>query len=351
MQKYKIDIKLTKTLQIEHITVMLLLAISIVSLIVSIFLEHLRAESLCTYIHLDFLVNLSLGIAASAFISFVSLVFSYWHRKDNNVTEIESRLIQIFDHYTTIYQLITNQDGVSEHSYHEENLSKKINVLIKEIDDEINAYKQASFQSKKVEEINKALQDHIINILHHIDRFCSIVLNGTYMPKNKNLENNNVYIKGKYLKDAKIECYQLLIQHLEQNYPYATFKALYTDLINRPGVANDITASHMADLGEAVRANSLARTQLTNHLLMNIDIYPIFDRYCDKFAAEQYRYRDKLTEILEIMDEKNMKGPKYTQKYLKIDNAIRQGNFDEAEERLNELETIARNYKSEQTKQ
>lgn len=54
-----------------------------------------------------------------------------------------------------------------------------------------------------------------------------------------------------------------------------------------------------------------------------------------------------MTEILEIMDEKNMKSPKYTQKYLKIDNAIRQGNFDEAEERLNELETIVRNYKSE----
>lgn len=239
----KLDIRVTKTLKTEQNTLRILLATCITAVIFSILLEYIGKFLICNQtqqvIHIDYLINIMLGLSASAFISFVSLVFPYLHRKNEKIIEIKTRMKHIiylyFDILFSVYSVSQEKDVISKDFHYEKMMIDDINNLKKEIDELIVACKNSEIASDKINRIISTLNREIKNNLSTISVFCSylFLFNLTTDPDDDMLDIVSEIEKSTDIKEAEIACYKFLYKTIEQNFSFHKLTDLYETLFDK----------------------------------------------------------------------------------------------------------------------
>lgn len=347
--KLKKDIKVTQTLKTEQITLRILLISGVFALIFSGLLEYLGNLLICdsvkTTIHIEYLVNIALGFAASAFVSFVSLVFQFFHRKNERILDIISRLKNIYYRYEDVYLSISKNKGSEDYLY-EEQLAKRVDKLIKEIDNEIIAYEKSEIMSSVVEKINKTLKNDITNNLSTIAYFCSTLLLRSKVRQNKTndvLDPIQLLQKDVVTKRAEIENYQLLVDTIDQNYSFSQFSKLYQALLDPVNIAVDFIAGQTTELKENIDNIYNINVVSTMNIKINCGIMKIMQKHGDYYIQEKIKFHEKITDLTEKLRGKNINISSFLDKIDEINKAKESDKLEEAERLYEQLKNEIEN--------
>lgn len=352
-KKLKKDIKVTRTLKTEKITLRILLISGAFALFISGLLEYLGKlliyNSVQETIHIEYLVNIALGFAASAFVSFVSLVFQFFHRKNERILDVISRLKNIYYHYEDVYLSISKNKGSEDYLY-EERLAKKVDKLIKEIDYEIIAYEKSEITSSVVEKINKTLKNDITNNLSTIAYFCSTLLLLSKVRQNKTDDVTDpiqLLQKDVVTKKAEIENYQLLVDIIDQNYSFSQFSKLYQALLDPVNIAVGFIAGQTTELKENIDNNYNTNVVSTMNIKINCGIMKIMKKYSDSYIQEKIKfhknYTKKITDLTEKLRGKNINISSFLDKIDEIHKAEESDKLEEAERLYEQLKSEIEN--------
>lgn len=362
--KQKLVIKVTKTLRTDQNTLRILIITSIVAVIISIFLEYFGKSLICwqirKMIHIDYLINLMLGIAASAFISFVGLVFPYMHRKNERITEIKTMLRNIYFHYREIILLTTFKTGTlnqkyiySVKYYSEDKFIEMVTHLENEINEESALYEKSELESEDFRNINEVLKKEVMTNILAISSFCSFLFSlnesKTYIPDNipKNMSTMSFVDKDTAIALAEEECYSMLFNMINENFSYNKLQDLYRPLLNASEIKKDTF----------IRESNSQKTFESDNSLFNnrihCEIIEIVTKYRIALLDEIMKLNSRRKNIEEKFREKNISDPLFLEKLNKVKTLIDKKEIEkyrvyiEVLQLLDALEKDAENYDTE----
>lgn len=327
-KKRKLYIKVKETLKTERKTIIILLVTSIIALIISILLEYFGKSMICykvkKLIHIDYLINVMLGLAASSFISFASLVFQYLYRKNERVSEIKSRLKKIYYHYMDINNSIkTNQ--VSESYVFEQLLKNNVDRLLKEIDDEIKAYEKSEFNISVIDQINEVLSNDIRKNLSAISIF---IINFF------SFNNKDDNVKDAIIKRSEVEFYQFLFKTINNNYSSKELKKQYSQLLTPEELLN----GPFFILEEELDDYNKQHNDLELNLIICNGLYDIYKKHSNALLKEKKECYERINNLPINMVNR--------EKIDEISAAIRIGEIEKAKQLIDQLEKEVENFEA-----
>lgn len=346
----RLHIEVTNTLKTERQTLKLLLLTSIIIVIISVLLEYqgkyLLSSQIQEMIHIDYIINISLGLSASAFISFASLVFSYMHRKNNNISDIETRLKKIYYHYSEILSLI-NDPSISENFCYEENLLEEVIDLEKEIDEEISMYENSEFISKDFERINDTLKNNIIFNLSLIRIFVSF----EFSYNNKTFEEQSdispkatlTLKKANAIKLTGIECYHHLSETINGNYSIKELSKIFEVILDPLDAEIEPIIFSLDKQMKKIEENDDSKEFLI--LEFKHGLKKIVMNYILK--TKPNNFNNRITNVFNKTFEKKFNSQLFLDGLFKIYSVLINNGEDEAEQLLTQLEKEIDNYRAE----
>ena len=347
---YKPNIKLTGSLKSEYNTVMILRVLSILCLIASLLLEYAGKKWISWPIkrslHIDFVVNLLLGSAVSAFVTYTSLVVPYWQRMEKQVNDILTKLKYIFFHYTGIYNSISDSYYGWSFTF-EKQLIEKVNGLVKEIEDEIIAYNNAEFLSRDIETLNRLIKKNVIDNLETIRMFCLYLYDHNQNTGKPDLsddimESMSNTEKSSLIMHVQAKCYQFLSNTIDQNYSYAELTDKYQSLLGPESTEG---------YSEWVRSDNMDFFQRFSYPVNIANQYRKINssigEMLSQFNEEAIELLGKSYEIYDKMGELGITSQSFIDKRNKVNTLIDNNELEEARQLLNDLEKEVENYNEE----
>lgn len=344
------NVKLTGSLKSEYTTIIILRVLSILCLIASLLLEYIGKKWISCPVkislHIDFVVNLLLGCAVSAFVTYTSLVVPYRQRREKQVNNILTRLKDIYFHYTDIYNSIS--DGHYDWSFiFEKQLIEKVNGLVKEIDDEIIAYNNAEFTSRDIKTLNRIIKENIIGNLETINIFCLYLYNHNQSTVNSDLSGDLMESminteKSPLIKHVQAKCYQFLSNTIDQNYSYTKLTDKYQSLLGPESTEGYSERVH-SDKLDFLQGFRDAVNIANQYSKINNGIGEILSQ----FNEEAIELLGKSDEIYDKMGELGMTSQSFIDKRNKVNTLIDKNELEEARQLLNNLEKEIENYNEE----
>ena len=339
-------VKLIKTLRIEQITLRLLLLIGVLAFMFSVFLEIGVKEFVCQFIyerfHIDYVINIMLGISASSMISFISLIFPYMGRKNKQIEYIISLLNQIYEHYLEIYVNISQEHIKGDYSF-EKHLLEKIDELERMIKTARIEYEKAEFTSATIVEINQVLKKKMLRNLSVIRVFCSFILLFEEVEKEKISDNDNLGLhvsKDIIMKRAEKDLYKCLLEMMDSNFTIKELVGVY-QFILEPDNTYKYLDNKFKDIQNAYEEMAILQLDLGLRLKIQDEIIEIRRKHETLYEEECQVIKDRLKKTIQNLKVKGDKEKKYNSMIEKIFEAIRIDDLKEAEKLLVELECEA----------
>lgn len=342
-------VKVTKTLRTEQKTLHILLAVGIVAFLLSMLLELAVSPFICVSLyetlHLNYFINILLGISCSAVISFIGLIFPYLNKKNGQIEAILSELNEIYDRYLIIYGSISNMSTngnlleTDDYSI-EKTLYNHVDELIKKIYTVITNYENSNFTSKDIDEINKVFRKSIIINLSTVKEFCSFFLlyeNITKQDKSDTDLNPRV-LKDVITKRAEKDYYKFLLEKIEAYFPLNEFAHVYKNISNLADLKNYAT-NQIEQVAKECDEILDIQNQIAIGFEIRSKISEIRTNHRDAYNNECQKLRERVQNILVQMKEKGDNNSKSLISFLdEINDAIRNDELQKATQLINELE-------------
>lgn len=259
--------KVKGALKWEKITIIALLLISIFTLCASIFIEFglqpCLPEVCFTWLHLGFITNVLLGIAGSATISFLCLIFPYLEKTNSLKQSLKNTVNNVYCSYA---KMITTIDSNLERP--EEDNSYMGEFLLKENTEQFsksilelrNLYAQIAISSSRVDKI-LAEAANMLALTEIVNTFLSFAV----LKKPDCLSNPVEATKKKdpFDTEENREMYQLLLATMDEMFSRKSMAGLFDGFITY----NEAMAVNMKDTSSEL-VNAYQEKELTDKTVM-----------------------------------------------------------------------------------
>lgn len=332
-------IKLTKTLKTEQKTLHILLVTGIVAFLLSILLELVVSQFMCVSLyetlHLNYLVNILLGISCSAVISFIGLIFPYLYRKNGQIDGILSELKEIYYKYLIIHKSISDIREQNDYSF-EKSLYTDADELTKKIYAFIANYENSNITSEDIEVIKEVLRKNIIMNLEVVKKFCSIFILYENIVKENSLdtESNTPILKDVTAKRAQKDCYKFLLEKIESLFPLTDLEHVYNNIWNLSDLKNN-TIKQFEQLAKDCDESYNLHLELAIQLEISNKIIEIKQKHYAAYINECDKIEKRLSDIIDQMEKDNINNNSFINE---IYVAMRNDDLQKTEQMIKELE-------------
>lgn len=335
-------VRLIKSLRIEQISLRILLFTSILAFVFSVFLEIGVKEFVCQAIyqkfHINYIINIMLGISASSCISFVSLVFPYLDRKNKQIEKVVVLLNQIYEQYTELYIIISQECTKEDYSF-ERHILEEIGELERRISIVQLEYERAEFISDTITEINRNLKKKMLRSLSVIKVFCSHILMYEEIRKEKLVKENNIELeitKDVIMKRADSDLYKCLLEMVDSIFSIKELADIYRDILSVDNTYKYLE-NKILDIQNAYDEMENLNLDLGLRIKIQSKIVEIRRNHSIIYTEECERIKKSLKEVIQKLKENDIEGKEYSLNIEKIFQALNEDDLKEAEKLLEEL--------------
>lgn len=362
--------KFKGTLKTEYTTITILLVVCLCSLLVSLFIEFILnvfiKYEICQKLHFEYVNNVMLGIAASAAISYLSLLFPFLHRKNEQISSITNKLDEIYSQYTQIYTTIllsSNGKNKLDDYSKEYDLLKLCNELNENIVNVKSLYRKSQFTSKDMEKNINMLENNLKINLSMIKEFCNFFLRETIASEkinnitntmtfeNKSLEQICAELDKKHLKEfsldsydkkktkekiskrAEEDCYKFLLNKIDETFSYnkiIEFFSFYNVNITNCAI-NDLK-----DILNSIHSLDFDTKEFAYQSLISSSIMEIKDKHLRMYSKEHISIGNQIKNIIIKYNINN--NEEYRSEIDEIYDAMKNDNFEEANHMIKKFE-------------
>lgn len=335
--------KLKGTLKMERTTILTLLIISISALCVGVFIEFvlqtlISAEDY-TNLHLVFITNVVLGIAGSATISLLCLIFPYLEKKNSQETRIVNLVRKVYCDYARLITTIlsnfardeTDDSYIGEFQVKrdKQQLSESI-VLLRD------QYRLMEVSCDGIDQII-AEADSIITLTEIVDYFLFHV-----MPDDTDLESieDEVLKKKKYFDiEENQELYLLLLKIMEEIISQDLMKKLFEKYITHNEALAVNLRSSTQELLSAIRVKGITDKTVHARMKIGLEIMQTREKYYQKRHEPRIQVLTRIQKLSEIVEglPKDV-AEKYYTEFSKIHDMMDYKGCTAALERTKQLE-------------
>lgn len=297
--------KLKGTLKMERTTILTLLIISISALCVGVFIEFvlqalISAEDY-TNLHLVFITNVVLGIAGSATISLLCLIFPYLEKKNSQEARIVKLVRKVYCDYakliTTILSNFARDEAddsyIGEFQVKQDNqqLSESIVLLC-------DQYGQMEVSSDGIDQI-LAQADSIITLTEIVGCFLFHV-----MPDDTEFESiDDEVLKKKKNFDVEEnqELYLLLLKIMEEIISQDSMKRLFEKYISHNEALVVNLRSSTQELLSAIRVKGITDKTVHARIKIGLEIVKTREKYYQKRHEPRVQVLTRIQKLSEIV--------------------------------------------------
>lgn len=362
--------KFKGTLKTEYTTITILLVVCLCSLLVSIFIEFILyvfiKDEICQKLHFEYFNNVMLGIAASAAISYLSLLFPFLHRKNEQISSITNKLDEIYSQYTQIYATIllsSNGENKLDNYSKEYDLLKSCNELNENIVNVKSLYSKSQFTSNDIEKNIKMLKTNLKINLSMIKGFCNYFLLETIASEkinnitnmmtfnDKSFEQICAELDKKHLKEFSLDsydkkkikdiiskrseedCYKFLLNEIDKTFSFNKIRGFFS--FYNVNITN-YTVNNLNDILNSVHSLDFNTKEFAYQSLISSGIMKIKDKHLSLHLEERTSIYNQIENIVKKYNINN--NEEYRLKIDEIYNAIKNDNFEEANHMIRKFE-------------
>lgn len=332
-------IKFKNSLRDERNTICFLIAVSIISFLMSVFLEYilpvLISEEIYGRLHGGFLTNLALGISGSSIVSFLAIVFPFVDKKNKQYNYINEKLKNVYNEYSVLYSyIILKSESDKEQSDFDisegiKNVQDSINVLITE-------YGSLDIKLESIDKIISILTNNIQIILGMLEtwvEYLQVLSECSKIYTRQEQIQREEYIN----KCAEKDWYSYIVKEIDGVYPFNTFAGLFVPFFDIKQVVNNNIVSCLEDINHQIKTNQRRGVMFSYSVKMRKEFQDIRTEHSNKYYEEYDAIKEEFYNALKVAMKQGNKNIELNKWYEKIESLLSVGNFQEAKNLIKEI--------------
>ncbi len=335
--------KIKGTLKMERNIIVTLLIISIATLCASACIEFVVqafiSEYCYTELHLAFVTNVMLGIAGSATISLLCLIFPYLEKKNSQEAKIVNLVRKVYCDYARLITTISSNFAREEtdNSYiGESQLKRDTQQLSQSIVQLCDQYGQMEITSDGIDQI-VAKADNITALTEVVDHFLVLLMTDT--TNSNSVEDDALKKKKNFDVEENRELYLLLFKEMDDIISQDSMANMFKKYIS-PNEALVVNLKRSTkDLLGAIQVREMSDKTARARIKIGLEIMQTREKYFQKRNGPRVQVLTRVQKLSEIVEGLSQEvAEKYYAEFSKIYNMMDDKGCSTALERTKQLE-------------